>query len=76
MSELIIISETRDHDCQIRTKKRLIELNKLNVNELDKIIDQYGIIKWNINPERNVTKEHLINGIILHEKILLGNKQK
>ena len=74
MAELIIISKTRDHDCPIRTKKRLIELNKLNVNELDKIVQQCGIKKYNLKLG-NITKKDLINGIILHEKMLLGDKQ-
>ena len=75
MAELIVISETRDHDCQVRTKKRLTELKKLKIYEVEKIIENYGIIKWNVNPGENVTKEHLISGIILHEKMSLGNKQ-
>lgn len=74
MLELIVISQTRDHDCEIRTKKRLTELKKLSFNELEIIIDQYYIKRYNLK-QGNLVKEDLINGIILHEKMLLGNKQ-
>lgn len=73
MSELKIISRTKNHDCSIRTQKRLIELKKLNFKELEKIIDGYGIITHRLF-QGILTKELLTKGIISHE-ILLGNKQ-
>lgn len=74
MSDLIRISQTRDHDCPIRTQKRLTELKKLNFKELEKIIEKYGIIRYRMI-YGTLTKEILIQGIISHEQILLGNKQ-
>ena len=71
MTELIFISKSRDNDCSIRIKKRLTELNELKVAEINKILEMSGII----NPEKNSTKENSINDIVLHEKMLLGNKK-
>ena len=77
MFELIIISRTRDHDCPNQTKKRLTELKKLKSYEIDKIIYKYSISKWNMvaNFGPSLTGDDYINGIILHEKMLLGGKQ-
>jgi hypothetical protein len=36
MSELIIISQTKNYGCPIRNQKRLTELKKLNIQELEK----------------------------------------
>jgi len=74
-TELIIISETRDYDGLIKTDKRLTELKKLKFNDLDKIVQRYDIKKYHLTHTGNLTKEYLINGIISHEKMLLGKKQ-
>jgi len=73
--DTIIISEKRDYDNQVWNDKRLIQLTALKVEELNRLLEIYGIIKWNINNRKDSTKENLINAILLYETMSLGGKQ-
>lgn len=66
---------SRTIDCPIETNKRLTELNQLNFKELEQIVVRCGIQRYRLNIGGGLlTKDHLINGIILYENIYSGNK--
>ena len=68
----IMISRRADNQSKIDERIKSIELNKLKMNELRNIIQQYGITE---TQERKVRKADLINGIISYERTFMKGKQ-
>jgi len=75
MSDAIIISLTRENNNDITLKKRLTQLKKLKIADINYTIAGYNIKSRNINSGFKANKDMLINAIILHEKMLLGGRQ-
>lgn len=75
MEDQITISYTRENNDDITSKKRLTQLKKLKVADINNIISEYNIKLRNINSGVKANKDVLINSIILHEKMLLFGRQ-
>lgn len=75
MFNTITISKTRENNDEIKSKKRLTQLKKLKVADVNNIILNYNIQSRNINNGFKANKDLLINAVIIHEKMSLGGRQ-